>query len=53
LVQNRIRVTSQIDPRDMRMMVEVANALAREVRHSIEYIHMVFDFQWDVLTSRA
>jgi hypothetical protein len=29
-----------IEQRDMGMMVEVANALAREVRHSIAYIHM-------------
>jgi hypothetical protein len=29
-----------IEPRDMGMMVEVANALARAVRHSMAYIHM-------------
>jgi hypothetical protein len=29
-----------VEPRDMAMMVEVANALARAVRHSIAYIHM-------------
>jgi hypothetical protein len=29
-----------IEPRDMRKMVEVANALARDVKHDIAYIHM-------------